>query len=459
MTCKGRVEDLMSITNLKSPSSPAGSSAGSSAGPTPAPIRGTGAQDVALQESPGVWYRRRAVYAAAGGALAIAVILAWLVHSWAHSGHVVSSQSLEMATVTRGDFVQDAAARGTVIAAISPTLSSTAAGTVTYLVHAGDRVSKGEVLARLSSPELQNQYDRERATLASMGTALAQQRVELQQQLLDNRQRADLAAVTMSQQLRELQRLQAAWSLHVISQQRYEAAYDTYSIARLSYEHAHQNAGLERQRILLELRTRELARNAQSLLVDGLNQRLEALTVRSPVDGMVADLAQPDQSHVGSSMPLVTVIDLSALAIEFQVAESFANGIKPGLPADITLDGQTVHGEVTEVSPDVRDGWVTGRVKFIGGQPAGLRQNEQAAVRIVMGEHNDVLMVERGAFLDPTTRFVYVVHGNEATRTPVELGAASVSEIEVQHGLAAGDRVVISDTQDFDNAPELRISR
>ncbi len=68
-------------------------------------------------------------------------------------------------------------------------------------------------------------------------------------------------------------------------------------------------------------------------------------------------------------------------------------------------------------------------------------------------------MVERGAFLDPATRFVYVIHGSQATRTPVELGAASVSEIEVVQGLAAGDRVVISDTQEFNDAPELRIAR
>jgi HlyD family secretion protein len=292
-----------------------------------------------------------------------------------------------------------------------------------------------------------------------MDAALAQQRVELQQELLENRQRADLAAVTMSQQLRELQRLQAAWTLHVISEHTYEAAYDTYSIARLEYEHANQNARLERERILLELRTRQLARNAQALLADGLKQRLEELTVRSPVNGMVADLAQPDQSHVASSVPLVTVIDLSALAIEFQVAESFANGIKPGLPADITLDGQTVHGLVTEVSPDVRDGWVTGRAKFLGAQPPDLRQNEQAAVRIVMGEQKNALMVERGAFLDPATRFVYVIHGDQATRTPVALGAASVAQIEVMSGLAAGDRVVISDTQDFNEAPELRLAR
>lgn len=441
----------MSIANLKPPAS--------STSPVPAPIRDTAAQDVARDASRPVWYRRRVVYAAAGGIVGLVLILGWLVHSWTRSGHVVSAQTLEIATVSRGDFVQDVAARGTVIAAVSPTLSSTAAGTVTYLVHAGDRVAKAQVLARLASPELENEYERQRTTLQSMDAALSQQRIELRQELLDNRQRADLAAVTMSQQLRELQRLQAAWSVHVISEHEYEAAYDTYSMARLNFEHANQNAGLERQRILLDLRTHELARKSQSLLVAGLQQRLDALTVRSPVNGMVADLAQPDQSHVGSNMPLVTVIDLSALAIEFQVAESFANGIQPGLPADITLDGQTVHGAVTQVSPDVRDGWVTGRAKFVGAQPVGLRQNEQAAMRIVMGEHNDVLMVDRGAFLDPATRYVYVVRGDEAVRTPVELGAASVSEIQVLRGLAAGDRVVISDTQDFNDAHVLRISR
>jgi HlyD family secretion protein len=158
-------------------------------------------------------------------------------------------------------------------------------------------------------------------------------------------------------------------------------------------------------------------------------------------------------------VPLVTVVDLSALAVQFQVAESLAAGIEPGQAVDIELDGQAVRGVVTEVSPDVRDGWVTGRARFAGARPAGLRQNEQAEVRIVMGEHKDVLMLERGVGLGPATRFVYVVRGNEALRTPVALGAASISEIEVRRGLAAGDRVVISDTQDFNDAPGLSIAR
>jgi HlyD family secretion protein len=440
----------MTLAHLQAPSATS---------PAPAAIRDTAAQDIVRTAPAQAWYRRRVVYIASAVGVGTALILAWLAHGWLQSGHVVSRRDLEIATVTRGNLLQDVAARGTVIAAVSPTLSSTAAGTVTYLVHAGDRVTKGEVLARLSSPELENEYGRERDTLESMDAALAQERIELRQQLLTNQEQADLAAVTMNAELRELERSQAAWRLHVISARKYEAAYDDFSIARLNFEHARENAGLERRRIMLDLRTRELARNAQSMLVDGLQRRLQALTVRSPVDGEVADLAQPDQSHVGSSVPLVTVVDLSALAVQFQVAESLAAGIEPGQPVDIELDGQAVRGVVTEVSPDVRDGWVTGRVRFAGARPAGLRQNEQADVRIVMGEHSDVLMLERGVGLGPATRFVYVVRGNEALRTPVALGAASISEIEVRRGLAAGDRVVISDTQDFGDAPRLSIAR
>jgi HlyD family secretion protein len=439
----------MSITHFKSPSAP-------SAAPTP--IRNTAAQDVTRTSSSQAWYRRKIAYAAAG-VVGLALLLAWLARSWAQSGHVVSRQSLELATVTRGSFVQDVSGRGTVIAAISPSLFATAAGTIRYAVHAGDRVSKGQVLAYLSSPDLSNEYQRELATLQSMDAALARQRIELQQQLLSNQQQADLAAVRMQAALRELQREQAAWSLHVISERRYEAEYDTYSISRLSFEHARENARLGQQQILLDLRTRTLARNAQALLVAGLKRRLDDLTVRSPVSGMVATLAQTDQSYVPQNAPLLTVVDLSALAIQFQVAESLADGIAAGVPAEITLDGETVKGVVTDISPSVQDGWVTGRARFVGAQPVGLRQNEQASVRIILGQQSNVLKMDRGAYLSPQTSFVYVVRGDEAVRTPVTLGAASISEIQVRHGLEAGDRVVISDPQPFNDAPAARLSQ
>jgi HlyD family secretion protein len=172
---------------------------------------------------------------------------------------------------------------------------------------------------------------------------------------------------------------------------------------------------------------------------------------------MVANLAQPQKTRVAESAPLLTVVDLSAFEIEFQVAESYAADIKPGLAADITLGGRSIPGTVTAISPEVRQNEVTGRVKFNAAQQPGLRQNERASVRIVLDERDAVVKFERGSGIDEATRAVYVVRGDHATRTPVELGAASVSEIEVLRGLSPGDAVIVSDTHDFNNAPELLI--
>jgi HlyD family secretion protein len=90
-------------------------------------------------------------------------------------------------------------------------------------------------------------------------------------------------------------------------------------------------------------------------------------------------------------------------------------------------------------------------------QPRGLRQNQRASVRIVLDERNDVLKVARSPFNDSETRFVYVVHEDEAIRTPVEFGAAAIGEIEVRSGLKVGDVVVLSDMRDFKDAPTVLI--
>jgi HlyD family secretion protein len=129
------------------------------------------------------------------------------------------------------------------------------------------------------------------------------------------------------------------------------------------------------------------------------------------------------------------------------------------MTADITLDGRSHAGLVTAISPEVRQSQVTGRVKFAGTQPPGLRQNQRAAVRIVLDERNDALKFERGSFIDDATRALYVVRGDHAVRVPVELGAASVAEVEVVRGLAAGDRVIVSDMRDFNDEPEVTITR
>ena len=422
------------------------------------PIRTTSGQDTAIATEPVRWYRKRRIQIAAGAALLVIAALVWLLSEWSGMKRVVSAERLRVVTVKQGAFIRDVAAQGTVIAAVNPTLFATAPGTIKYLVHAGDTVTQGQSLATLDSPALRNEFDRERATLDSLNAALERQEIEIRRQILQSRQQADLAKVAITAADREKGRSQAAWDERVISQRDYQRSVDDLETAKLNYDHAIANAGLDHDSLALELRTKRLERDRQRLTVENLQRRVDELTVRSPVNGMVANLGQPEESRVAESAPLVTVVDLTAFEIEFQVAETYAGEIRPGMVADIMLDGRKHAGLVTAISPEVRQSQVTGRVKFKDSQPPGLRQNQRTNVRIVLDERNNVLKFERGSSVDEATRSLFVLRGNRAVRVPVELGAASVAEVEVTRGLSVDDKVIVSDMRDFDGVDEVAVT-
>jgi HlyD family secretion protein len=422
-------------------------------------MRGTAGQDRALEPGTG-WRRDRRVWWGAGILLVLLLVgIAWMLRGWATSDATVARERVRIATVSRGEFVSDVAAQATVVAAVSPSLYAPAPGTVTLAVKAGDTVHKGDLLATLDSPALRNEYDRERATLDSLNVDLKRQEIEIRRKVLQSQQAADMAGVAIRAAEREFKRSQQAWDGHVISERDYQRARDELDEAKLVHHHALETAALEKEGLEFELQTRRLERERQKLLVADLERRVGELSVRSPVDGMVGNLAVTEKSAVQPDTVLMTVVDLSAFEIEFRVPESYAGTIGLGMPAEISYQGKTYPGEVTAMSPEVRQGEVTGRVRFKGDLPAGLRQNQRVSVRIVMDRRDGVLKVERGGFYEAGAgKVAYIVHGDSADRVAIETGAASVREIEITRGLKEGDQIVVSDTDGFKDAARVLLA-
>src|SRR6187549_1917443 len=419
-------------------------------------MRGTQTQDRAVDATVSRRTQLRRYGLIAGAALSLLLVAVWSARAWLSSEKVIPRERLRTAVVERGPFVRDVAATGIVVAAISPTLFAEAPGTIIYKVRAGDSVKAGDVLGTVESAALTNQYEQERATLASIEASLNRQAIEVRRTILKSSQDTDLAKVQITAAEREFKRAKDAWAIHAIPERDFERARDDLETAKLNYTHATETGGLEKDSLQLELRSLRAQRDAQALKVARLRERVDALALKSPVAGIVATLAQVERAQVAENAPLVTVVDLSALEIEFQVAESYANEIRPGMNAEVTMDGRKLVGTVAGISPDVRNSQVTGRVRF-AQQPQGLRQNQRASVRIVLDERNDVLKVGRSPFQDSDTRFVYVVRDGEAVRTPVEYGASAIGEIEIRNGLAVGNTVVLSDMRDYKDAPSVLI--
>ncbi|MGH8241894.1 MAG: efflux RND transporter periplasmic adaptor subunit, partial [Steroidobacteraceae bacterium] len=419
-------------------------------------IRGTDATDVAVAAKPD--RTRQKFIGIAAGSLLLILVFGLLIRGWSATEYTVSRDRLRIATVTEGPFVRDVSAQGTVVAAVSPTLFAVAPGNISYQVRAGDSVKAGQVLATLASPTLENEYQRERATLESLDTALQRQAIEIRRQKLATKESADLANVRIRAAEREFERAKWAFDEGAIPERDLKAAEDARESAKLAYDHAIETTGLEQESLDLDLRAKRLERERQGYVVANLKRRVDELSVRSPVDGMVANLAAAEKASVAENAPLLTVVDLTAFEVEFQVADVYARDIKAGMEAEISLDGREHEGLVTAISPEVRSGQVTGRVKFAGEQPPGLRQSQRGSVRIVIEQRAKAVKFERSSDIVGETKAVYVVDGDTAVRTPVELGAASVGEIEVLKGLSPGQQVVIAGMGDLKDVPEFHIS-
>jgi len=423
------------------------------------PIRDTSASDRVIDPAPRATRRRYVIVGAAIGGALLLLAIGLLIRNWLAAEVSVPRERVRIATVTRGQFVRDVSAQGTVVAAVSPTLFAAATGTVHFLVQAGDSVRKEQVIAQVDSPELRNELAREESSLASLAVAVQRQSIDTRRQLLANQQTIDLANVSIQAAEREKRRGEDSWGKRLISERDYEKTRDEAAAAAVNHKHAIETAILQKESLEFELSAKRLDRERQQLVVKDLQRRVGDLDMKSPVDGIVGTLLVNERATVAQNSALISVVDLSGFEIEFQVPESYADDLALGMESDITYGAHKYAAKVSAVSPEVKQGQVSGRLRFSTEVPQGLRQNQRVSARIVLESRDNVLKVPRGAFLDSGGgRVAYVVHDDIASRAQIQPGAASISEVEIVSGLAEGDAIIISNLGEFERASAIRLT-
>jgi HlyD family secretion protein len=421
-------------------------------------IRDTSATDRIIEKR--VNKKKLAIFAGIG--VVVLALLVWLVPGAIRllgAGSSVSASRLQFATVERGEFVRDIAADGRVVAAVSPTLYARAGGAVVLKVHAGDKVSDGQVLAVISSPELTNKLAQEQNNEDAMEVAYQQAKIDANQQRSKLQETFENAKIDEQSAARDLKRYQEAFTQGAVSQLDVDRHRDQLEKAQIQLQHAKANLGMDDSSLTLEIQAKKLAYERQKLMVKDVKRQVDELNVRSPVNGQVGQLFIAQTATVSKDAKLLTVVDLSALEVEVNVPESFARDLAPGMPAVISGNGNDWKGAVSAISPEVVNGEVIARVRFEGAKPKELRQNQRLSVRILLDKRANVLTVARGSFVDESGgRYAYVVRDGIAYKTPVTLGPSSIDKVEILQGLKEGEKIVISGTSNFNGAAKVAIS-
>ena len=393
-------------------------------------------------------------------AAAVLAVLAWVVAGWAGGSRSYDASRVRIAQVKRGDLVRDISADGRVITANSPTLYAIAGGTVTLKVVAGDAVTKDQELATIDSPELRSRLVQEESTLASLEAEASRARLDAQIARLTARKALDQAQIDHTAAQRDLERYERAYAGGAVSSNELARARDGLQKAQIGLQAARSDAGLQDQGAALDARNKRLLADRQQSVVAELQRQVGALTLRAPFDGQVGQVQIAQGTNVAINAPILGVVDLSEFEVEIKVPESFARDLAIGVPAQVTSQGQPYPAKVSAVSPEVVNGEVTARLRFEDGkQPPGLRQNQRLSARIVLDTRENVLMVERGPFLEQDGgRFAWVVDGRSASRRPIQAGASSLGYVEIVSGLEEGERIVVSGSDQFGDAQRVAIN-
>lgn len=406
-------------------------------------IKGTAAQDVLLSRERNP--KKIAVYAVAGIALVTGLSIAIPHYSQVFTADLMMPEnSLRLSKVRRGELTREIISQGRIVAANSPTLFSPEQGFIDLKVKAGDTVNRGQILAVTLSPDLNELLAQEKSNLARMQVELERQKIQAKRRKLELQQAEDLARVNLKAMDREKRRADEAIEIDLISRLDYEKSRDELDRAELEYAQAIQNNRLEQESLDFDGRTLTLQAESQQLLVDGLQRRVNGLTVISPVDGMVGNIQVEQRQAVAANQPLITVVDLTAFEVEATVSEGYADDLAPLMDAEISLNGKTYAGQLTAISPEVVNGQVITRIRFSNSVPENLRQNQRLTARILLENKNNVLMVDRGSFVDNFDGTIFKREGNRAIRVPVVLGSTSLRHVEILDGLNTDDVVIVS---------------
>ncbi|WP_371194941.1 efflux RND transporter periplasmic adaptor subunit [Glaciecola sp. SC05] len=367
----------------------------------------------------------------------------------------IDRSSVQIATLEVGDLVRDVLSTGRIVAANAPQLYSPEQGFVSLRVKAGDAVEKGQIVAVVDSPELQNQLKQELSEQDRLMGELARQELDSRRQALQLSKLLDLAEVDLQAAQREERRAQASIVNNLISQIDHEKAVDDLARAKLNFKHAQQEVALAKDTLAFELDSAKSTVERQALVVEELARKTQELEIIASVTGVVGNLLTQPQALVNKNQPLMTLVDLTAYEAELNVPETYASDLSIGMTVEVSFQGKTILGQLSGISPEVTNREVTARVRFDQEELQGTRQNQQISARVLLENKANVLKVRRGSFVQAGGFIAYKVEGDIATRIDIQIGASSMREIEILSGLSANDQIIISNYSEFEGADSI----
>ncbi len=337
--------------------------------------------------------------------------------------------TVEMGTVKRGDLSAHLTVVGNLVGLQTVEVAPKTGGRLMSVsVQLGDRVRRGQVLAKIEDREIREQVNQAEASLEVSKATIRQRE-------------ADLKVAELN-----FERSKNLFERQLLAKQSLD---DTES----RYLSAEAQIDLSKAQLMqTEARLQELRINLQNT------------SVTSPVDGFVGKRHVDPGAMVSQNSPVASVVEISRLKLIVNVVEKDIRLVTVGDSGAVEVDaypGETFQGRIARVAPVLDPATRTASTEIeIPNSDNRLKPGMYARVSLTVEERKGTLVAPKTAVIDfEGKRGVWMANDEKRARfVAVELGIEDTDHIEIKAGLTEGDQIVTTGATAVRNNDQLMIA-
>jgi len=322
----------------------------------------------------------------------------------------------------------------------------------------GDLVQEGDVILKMSNPDLEQM-------IIDLRSELEKERINLQQNIINEEKvRAGFKSqirnmeFTINNEKRNFEEKKYEYEQGMIPK-------NTYLMAKESFEYTLERKdmlieNLQRDSMLSVLKIKQLRNNLQrnedKFKIE--KRKLDDLNVKAPVGGRLSSLNVELGGQLGKNTGIGYIRDLSSLKIVADIDEHYSRRVTQNLKATCTVENTLYNLYVDKVSLEVIQNRFQTELLFSDEMPDMIRVGQTYRVKLQLGESKEAILVPRGGFFQSTGgQWIFVVdESNEfAERRDIRIGRQNNEYYEVLDGLKPGERVVVSSYDNYGDVDKL----
>jgi len=400
------------------------------------------------------WMKRIGLTALAS--LALLALFAW---GPAFLTPSVSRGGIRTALVSIGPIESTLTASGTVVPEFEQVLAAPIkARVVRILKKPGDIVRKGDPIVELDVSDSQSEVKTIDNKVSIKQNEQGQLRISLENTLIDLKSQMEIKRLEVKSLELEVSQNKKLRGENLISDEQLRKSEVQWQRAHIELKKLEESIQNAEESTKAQLAGRDIEMAILQQEKQDKERLLRLATTQSDRDGVLTWVVQEVGSVIGQGEVIARVADLSSFRIEATLSDVHASQLTPGLPARVRVNEKMLDGTITSILPTIKDGVMTIVIGLEDKANANLKSNLRVDVYVVSGHKDKTLKVRRGpAIPGEGTHDIFVIRGDRAVKTPVQIGLSSFEESEVVTGLMEGDEVIISDMADYVARKELRV--